>query len=278
MENEKQAKAAASGAVVKMSEIVSVIANYYENPFNGAYDAYLALLSRLSVVPYRRLAEKAAAVTQILDHVPADSLLDYIIDLPCAEFVYGLLPYISNIDDDVSGRVFVDKDGKPLLGDGKAMVSLVDPEFYDMADRTGFIDYLKNGYAPTAPTAALSLGCAADYGELCHLVDQALDFRDVKRVADFASSVSGDRMEELTKAIRDFRGTLTPEMMKSMAAIASLVDPAWAATKSAVADQAMEAALQEDAVESRPDSEAADGKKAVGLYEAEKAEERSKPK
>ena len=248
---------------IKLSELISTLAAYGENPFGDAQKAFDALKAKMSIVPYRRLTDKAASVVQILNSIVADNVLDYVIDVPCAEFVYGLLPYITNLEDDVTGKMFVGKDGKPLLDGGKqAAVSLVDPAFYDIADHAGFTDYIRSY-------------CEADYAELCHLVDMALNWRDVDKLDKFASDVSPEKMDETIKAVRAFKGLLSSDDLKNMAQIVSAADPAWLATKKAMADTAAEAAMEKTAVDSRPDSERKAGAEAVAQYEATKKAEKA---
>jgi hypothetical protein len=243
---------------IKLSALISTLQAYDDNPIGDAEKAYNDMLAKLVITPYRTLGDKAASVIKIVDSITADNTLDYVIDSACAELAYGLLPYISNLEDDLSGRALVDKDGKPFLRDGKQIfVSLIDPALYDLCDRFGFIDRVKSY-------------CDRDYAELIHMVDRALDFRDVLRLEKFAEDVSPERIEETIKAVRSFKGTLSPEDLKDLASIAAASDPAWLATKTAIADKAQEAAMEKAFVDSRPESERKAGAEAVAQYEAGK--------
>ena len=73
---------------------------------------------------------------------------------------------------------------------------------------------------------------------------------------------------------RAFKGLLSSDDLKSMAQIVSAADPAWLATKKAMADTAAEAAMEKTAVDSRPDSERKAGAEAVARYEAAKKAEK----
>jgi hypothetical protein len=253
----------ANDGKIKLSGLISTLAAFEANPMGDAEKAYNNLLAKLNITPYRRLTDKAASAIQILNSITADNTLDYVIDIACAEFAYGLLPYIVNLEDDLTGKILADKDGKPLLDGGKkAALSLIDPALYDLADRIGFTDYVRSH-------------CEADYAELCHMVDRALNWRDVDKMVKLADDVSPEKMDETIKAIRAFKGSLSPEELKSMAQIASAADPAWLATKAAVADASAEAAMDKAATDSRPESERKAGAEAVAQYEAAKKAEKA---
>jgi hypothetical protein len=258
-ETKGQDVAAEDDGSVKMSALFSALAKFEEDPTDANSAEYNALLARLSVCAYRPLGDKAASVVQIANSITADNMLDYVFDLQLATFAYGLLPYATNLVDDISGKPVLGEDGKPRVVDGKPLLaSLMDPSIYDLADRIGMTDYIK-AY------------CAADYAELLHMADSALNFRDIERMERFAEGISPEKMESTIKSIREFKGLLTPDELKSLASIASAADPAWAAAKEAIADKAAEAAMEKASVESRPESERAAGAEAVKAYEAAKA-------
>jgi hypothetical protein len=196
--------------------------------------------SSLVVLPYRSVEEKAASILQIISGCSAVDGLDYCISLELGTFVYGLLPYIANLDMDVPGA------------------NLADPGVYDLFGALGFITYVEKW-------------CLDDFTEFRRMRDDMLNYSNIKNLTDLASQMDGKSLEDVAASVREMKGAMSSEDIRNIAAIVSSADPAWKELKKSIMDQATEAAMGKAINDARPTSEIEAGKKAVQEHKEELA-------
>ena len=229
----------------KFSEIVRQLSTYEADPSAGNVSAYNAFLAKINPRPFRPLADKCAAVIQIIAAASGEDGYAYIMSLEIAKTVYGLLPYIPDFEND--------------LGDAAS-----DPSVYDLIWRAGFGDYLK-GF------------CQSDYSVLCGMVSDAVNYSDIVRLGEMAKSITPESVDEFIKSVRSIKD-LPPEKLQALSKIATEGDPAWASLKGSVADQAVADTMKKDLLDARPESEKEAGEKAVKEYEQQKQEAKASDK
>lgn len=186
----------------------------------------------LVVLPYRSVEDKAASILEIISGCSAVDGLDYCISLELGTFVYGLLPYIANLEIDVP------------------KANLCDPGVYDLFGALGFSAYLRKW-------------CDDDFHEFLRMRDDMLNYSNIKNITDLAAQMDGKALEDVAASVREMKGAMSSEDIRNVASIAAAQDPAWKDLKAAIMDQATEAAMGKAVNDARPTSEIEAGKKAV---------------
>jgi len=200
---------------------------------------------KLVVLPYRRVEDKAASILELTADCSAVTGLDYSISLELGTLVYGLLPYIANLDMDVPAA------------------NLADPGVYDLLGSLGFIEYVRKW-------------CADDFSDFIRMRDDMLNYSNIKHLTELAAQMDGKALEDVAASVREMKGAMSSDDIKNIAAIASSQDPAWNDLKKAIMDDATEAAMSKAVTDARPTSEIEAGKKAVEDHKKALAEAKAK--
>lgn len=87
-----------------------------------------------------------------------------------------------------------------------------DDIFYDVLWESGFIDYILNF-------------CRSDYERVEKQIYQAVSYNNMVQLMENIDALNLDKMDDLTKKIKDYTLDMDPDMIKNLAEIAKMNDP-----------------------------------------------------
>lgn len=199
---------------VKLSELLLAILEWKKNPADEkAYQHVNDMISRIGVKESLSLIEKKVAMVDALSVVTSPDLdaVDAEVELTMGKFFYGVLAYATNFENDLGADA-------------------VDETIYDYLTNLFHLDDYILG------TGQYSQGCYADYIKLEKMIDGAINFSNVFRIANTAELMSSENLDKFHEAINELNHELTPERIAQLKSITVDAEPGWEALKGTIGD------------------------------------------
>lgn len=201
---------------IKLTDLLEVCLDFKRNPTNENFIPVQQMINRLVVKEYLPLADKITQIALILGSVATDKFDQFEAEtwLTIGKVVYGILAYVDNIENNL---------------DKLSMNAEVVDLLYEM----GVVD-------------AILEHCEKDYQRLEKMLDETMNFSNIFKIVETTSLYTSDSINQFIETIKGFKTDLTPEMLKSMEAIANAQSPEFQAFKETVADEVLNKVMKED--------------------------------
>ena len=175
---------------IKLSDLLLTCLDFTADPSSENEQKLVELRSKLTVRVYLPLEEKVAAMTAILNALSLDgdnedfpNVVDLTSQLERYKIILGLLcGYCVNLENDLK-------------------MTSIKNTIVDVLYSTGIIDSILEG-------------CEKDYGRLCHMVEEALNFSHIYQLLNSVSMIDDEHLEEYGNTIKSLKETLTPETVE----------------------------------------------------------------
>ena len=207
---------------IKLSELIEACEEYDKELESGKEDGpkkeeFLKIFSKMRVIPYLTIQDKTVSLTYVMANCESSSKINIVeteVKLHIAKIIFGLLRYVVNLENDLDFSVF-------------------SPAVVDLLFKFNIID-------------SVLQHCGADYARFEKMVDEAINFSNLMKLADIATLFVPERIDEFVKEVRSLKEDLTPERIKDLKSIATLGSPEWAALKQTVADEVLGKIMDSD--------------------------------
>jgi len=197
---------------IKLSDIIHACLDFKLNPSEEAEEEINRYINQLEVKTYLPLTNKEFATICILGCIPekADAG-EAALNIEAGKVFYGILQYVVNLDIDIS-------------------YGLIAPAMIDALYEFGVIDYILDF-------------CEKDIERLWKMLDEILTFANIQKIVEIPNLMSDEKLEEVAKAIKDFRTELTPEMLERLKTISTNVSDEFQTLKETVATTVHDAVM-----------------------------------
>ena len=201
---------------MKLQEILDICDQFTKHPEDEtAVKAYNDMLQNLVIRAYLPMQEKVVALVRMV----MDSDKD--IDVPEAFFTAGLeiaccfdglLSYV-NIEPEVN-------------------LDIKSYENYDLIYQSGLADYILEY-------------CGKDYERLVRMMERTLSYENLTDLVQSMREMDTGSLRELVNTLRNMKDEIDPEVIKNIADIARMNDPALNALKDTIDNEAVDKAFEE---------------------------------
>lgn len=202
---------------MKLQEILDICDAFTKSPEDEAtVKAYNDMLQGLVIRAYLPMQEKVVALVRMI----IDSDKD--IDVPEAFFTAGLeiaccfdgmLSYV-NIEPEVN-------------------IDIKNYENYDLIYQSGLADYILEY-------------CGKDYDRLIRMMERTLSYQNLLELVQSMREIDTGSLREMTSTIRGMKDEIDPEVIKNLADIMRLNDPALNDLKASVDKEAVDKVFTKD--------------------------------
>ncbi len=182
---------------MKLQEILDICNAFTKNPEDEAtVKAYNDMLQGLVIRAYLPMQEKVVALVRMI--IDSDKDIDvpetfFTAGLEIACCFDGLLSYV-NIDPEVN-------------------IDIKNYENYDLIYQSGLADYILEY-------------CGKDYDRLVRMMERTLSYQNLSELVQSMREMDTGSLRELTNTIRGMKDEIDPEVIKNLADIMRLNDPA----------------------------------------------------
>lgn len=201
---------------MKLQEILDICDQFTKHPEDeAAVKAYNDMLQNLVIRAYLPMQEKVVALVRMV----MDSDKD--IDVPEAFFTAGLeiaccfdglLSYV-NIEPEVN-------------------LDIKSYENYDLIYQSGLADYILEY-------------CGKDYERLVRMMERTLSYENLTDLVQSMREMDTGSLRELVNTLRNMKDEIDPEVIKNIADIARMNDPALNDLKDTIDNEAVDKAFEE---------------------------------
>lgn len=201
---------------MKLQEILNVCDTFIKNPEDEAVvKAYNDMLQGLVIRAYLPMQEKVVALVRMI--IDSDKDIDvpetfFTAGLEIACCFDGLLSYV-NIDHEVN-------------------IEVKNYENYDLIYQSGLADYILEF-------------CGKDYDRLVRMMERTLSYQNLMELVQSIREVDVGSLSEVTEKIRGIKDEINPEVIKNIADIARMNDPALNNLKDTIDNEALDKAFKE---------------------------------
>lgn len=205
---------------MKLQEILNICDAFIKNSEDEAtVKVYNDMLQKLVVRAYLPMQEKVIALVRMI--MDSDKDIDvpetfFTAGLEIACCFDGLLSYV-NIDPEVN-------------------LEIKNYENYDLIYQSGLADYILEY-------------CGKDYERLVHMMERTLSYQNLTELIQSIREINVGGLSEATEKIRNLKDEIDPEVIKNIADIARMNDPALNNLKDTIDKEAIDKAFKEKSEE-----------------------------
>lgn len=196
---------------MKLKEILNVCDAFVKNPEDEAtVKAYNNMLKGLVIRAYLPMQEKVIAIVRMI--MDSDKDIDvpetfFTAGLEIACCFDGLLSYV-NIDPEVN-------------------LEIKNYENYDLIYQSGLADYILEY-------------CGKDYERLVRMMERTLSYQNLTELIQSIREINVGGLSEAAEKIREIKDEIDPEVIKNIADIARMNDPALNNLKDTINNEAVD--------------------------------------
>ena len=201
---------------MKLQEILDICDQFTKHPEDEtAVKAYNDMLRNLVIRAYLPMQEKVVALVRMV----MDSDKD--IDVPEAFFTAGL--EIACCFDGLLSYVNIEPEVNP---------DIKSYENYDLIYQSGLADYILEY-------------CGKDYERLVRMMERTLSYENLTDLVQSMREMDTGSLRELVNTLRNMKDEIDPEVIKNIADIARMNDPALNELKDTIDNEAVDKAFEE---------------------------------
>lgn len=201
---------------MKLQEILDICDQFTKHPEDEtAVKAYNDMLQNLVIRAYLPMQEKVVALVRMV----MDSDKD--IDVPEAFFTAGL--EIACCFDGLLSYVNIEPEVNP---------DIKSYENYDLIYQSGLVDYILEY-------------CGKDYERLVRMMERTLSYENLTDLVQSMREMDTGSLRELVNNLRNMKDEIDPEVIKNIADIARMNDPALNDLKDTIDNEAVDKAFEE---------------------------------
>lgn len=201
---------------MKLQEILDICDQFTKHPEDEtAVKAYDDMLQNLVIRAYLPMQEKVVALVRMV----MDSDKD--IDVPEAFFTAGL--EIACCFDGLLSYVNIGPEVNP---------DIKSYENYDLIYQSGLADYILEY-------------CGKDYERLVRMMERTLSYENLTDLVQSMREMDTGSLRELVNTLRNMKDEIDPEVIKNIADIARMNDPALNDLKDTIDNEAVDKAFEE---------------------------------
>ena len=201
---------------MKLQEILDICDQFTKHPEDEtAVKAYNDMLRNLVIRAYLPMQEKVVALVRMV----MDSDKD--IDVPEAFFTAGL--EIACCFDGLLSYVNIEPEVNP---------DIKSYENYDLIYQSGLADYILEY-------------CGKDYERLVRMMERTLSYENLTDLVQSMREMDTGSLRELVNTLRNIKDEIDPEVIKNIADIARMNDPALNDLKDTIDNEAVDKAFEE---------------------------------
>lgn len=201
---------------MKLQEILDICDQFTKHPEDEtAVKAYNDMLQNLVIRAYLPMQEKVVALVRMV----MDSDKD--IDVPEAFFTAGL--EIACCFDGLLSYVNIEPEVNP---------DIKSYENYDLIYQSGLADYILEY-------------CGKDYERLVRMMERTLSYENLTDLVQSMREMDTGSLRELVNTLRNMKDEIDPEVIKNIADIARMNDPALNDLKNTIDNEAVDKAFEE---------------------------------
>ena len=201
---------------MKLQEILDICDQFTKHPEDEtAVKAYNDMLQNLVIRAYLPMQEKVVALVRMV----MDSDKD--IDVPEAFFTAGL--EIACCFDGLLSYVNIEPEVNP---------DIKSYENYDLIYQSGLADYILEY-------------CGKDYERLVRMMERTLSYENLTDLVQSMREMDTGSLRELVNNLRNMKDEIDPEVIKNIADIARMNDPALNDLKDTIDNEAVDKAFEE---------------------------------
>lgn len=201
---------------MKLQEILDICDLFTKHPEDeAAVKAYNDMLQNLVIRAYLPMQEKVVALVRMV----MDSDKD--IDVPEAFFTAGL--EIACCFDGLLSYVNIEPEVNP---------DIKSYENYDLIYQSGLADYILEY-------------CGKDYERLVRMMERTLSYENLTDLVQSMREMDTGSLRELVNTLRNMKDEIDPEVIKNIADIARMNDPALNDLKDTIDNEAVDKAFEE---------------------------------
>lgn len=200
---------------MKLKEILNICDAFVKNPEDEAtVKAYNDMLKGLIIRAYLPMQEKVVALVRMI--MDSDKDIDvpetfFTAGLEIACCFDGLLSYV-NIDPEVN-------------------LEIKNYENYDLIYQSGLADYILEY-------------CGKDYERLIRMMERTLSYQNLTELIQSIREINVGGLSEAAEKIREIKDEIDPEVIKNIADIARMNDPALNDLKDTIDNEAVDKAFE----------------------------------
>lgn len=200
---------------MKLKEILNICDAFVKNPEDEAtVKAYNDMLKGLVIRAYLPMQEKVIALVRMI--MDSDKDIDvpetfFTAGLEIACCFDGLLSYV-NIDPEVN-------------------LEIKNYENYDLIYQSGLADYILEY-------------CGKDYERLVRMMERTLSYQNLTELIQSIREINVGGLSEAAEKIREIKDEIDPEVIKNIADIARMNDPALNDLKDTIDNEAVDKAFE----------------------------------
>lgn len=201
---------------MKLKEILNICDAFIKNPEDEAtVKAYNNMFQSLEIRAYLPMQDKVIALVRMI--IDSDKDIDvpetfFTAGLEIACCFDGLLSY-ANIEPEVN-------------------IDIKNYENYDLIYQSGLADYILKF-------------CGKDYERLVRMMERTLSYQNLMELVQSIKEVDVGSLSEVTEKIRGMKDEIDPEVIKNIADIARMNDPALKNLKDTIDNEAVDKAFKE---------------------------------
>ena len=200
---------------MKLQEILDICDQFTKHPEDEtAVKAYNDMLQNLVIRAYLPMQEKVVALVRMV----MDSDKD--IDVPEAFFTAGL--EIACCFDGLLSYVNIEPEVNP---------DIKSYENYDLIYQSGLADYILEY-------------CGKDYERLVRMMERTLSYENLTDLVQSMREMDTGSLRELVNNLRNMKDEIDPEVIKNIADIARMNDPALNDLKDTIDNEAVDKAFE----------------------------------
>ena len=201
---------------MKLQEILDICDQFTKHPEDEtAVKAYNDMLQNLVIRAYLPMQEKVVALVRMV----MDSDKD--IDVPEAFFTAGL--EIACCFDGLLSYVNIEPEVNP---------DIKSYENYDLIYQSGLADYILEY-------------CGKDYERLVRMMERTLSYENLTDLVQSMREMDTGSLRELVNTLRNMKDEIDPEVIKNIADITRMNDPALNDLKDTIDNEAVDKAFEE---------------------------------
>nr|DAQ94138.1 MAG TPA: hypothetical protein [Caudoviricetes sp.] len=201
---------------MKLQEILDICDQFTKHPEDEtAVKAYNDMLQNLVIRAYLPMQEKVVALVRMV----MDSDKD--IDVPETFFTAGL--EIACCFDGLLSYVNIEPEVNP---------DIKSYENYDLIYQSGLADYILEY-------------CGKDYERLVRMMERTLSYENLTDLVQSMREMDTGSLRELVNTLRNMKDEIDPEVIKNIADIARMNDPALNDLKDTIDNEAVDKAFEE---------------------------------
>ena len=201
---------------MKLQEILDICDQFTKHPEDEtAVKAYNDMLQNLVIRAYLPMQEKVVALVRMV----MDSDKD--IDVPEAFFTAGL--EIACCFDGLLSYVNIEPEVNP---------DIKSYENYDLIYQSGLADYILEY-------------CGKDYERLVRMMERTLSYENLTDLVQSMREMDTGSLRELVNTLRNMKDEIDPEVIKNIADIARMKDPALNDLKDTIDNEAVDKVFEE---------------------------------